>query len=253
LNDNFKDVLSSHFDDVASDNKLTFEVYGSDEMHPFLRAPYKYVENNLLENIENKNILDYCCGTGTYSVIPALKNANVYGIDISDKSIGIAKKRAEALDISNSCDFKVGDAEKLEFKDNFFDLILSYGSLSYLDKEKSFEELRRVLKPGGKLVIIDSLGYNPILNYNRRKNIQNYAPNYVEQLSTITNKDLKVSLKYFEKYSLEYFDFFTVLGKVIVGNNILKKEPSALFILDKFFLKIPILNKLSFKFVCVIS
>ncbi len=79
------------------------------------------------------------------------------------------------------------------FNDNFFDIILCYGSFSYLDLNKSFQELKRVLKPKGKLILVDSLGYNPLINYNRKRNITNYAPNYVNQLRTITHKDLKIS------------------------------------------------------------
>jgi len=253
--DNFKDILISHFDDDAlkQSDEIKLKNYGSRDNDEFLRAPYEYIENNLLKNINEKNVLDYCCGSGLYSVIPALKKANVFGVDISDKSIEVAKKRAEILKISNRCNFIVGDAEELEFDDNFFDVILSYGSLSYLDLDKSFKELKRVLKQDGILIIVDSLGYNPILNHNRRKNIRNYASNYVDQLMTLTHKDLDLSLKYFNSYTIKYFDMFTLMGSLLNSKYGFRFEPSRLIQLDNFFLKIPIINRLSFKFVCVIQ
>lgn len=119
--------------------------------------------------------------------------ANVFGVDISKKSIELAIKRSKILNTSKNCKFEVGDAENLSFDDNCFDFILCYGSLSYFDLDKYFQELKRVLKPKGKLILVDSLGYNPLINYNRKRNIKNYAPNYVNQVRTITHKDLKIS------------------------------------------------------------
>lgn len=250
-----KETLSEHYDNVSNNlNIEKLKSYGSKDINQFLRAPYIYIEDNFIlnTNLNNKNILDYCCGNGSYSILPALNEANVYGVDISDKSIELAKKRSEILNISNKCNFNSGDAENLKFEDNFFDLVLCYGSLSYLDLNESFKELKRVLKPGGKLVIVDSLGYNPLINRNRRKNIKNYASNYVDQLSTITHKDLKISLKYFDSYSIKYFDFFTILGKFMKNKFNLNIAPKKLNTLDKYFLQIPMINRMSFKFVCVI-
>jgi len=250
-----RDILISHFDDEALKSSTVdqLKIFGPKENNEFLRAPYQYVENNLLNNIGKKKILDYCCGTGVYSVFPAQNNASVYGIDISDKSIKIAKKRADILNISNSCKFNVSDAENLDFEDNFFDIAVSYGSLSYLDLKSSFKELKRVLKPEGILIIVDTLGHNPIFNYNRRKNIRNYAPNYVGSLKTLKHKDLEIALNYFNSHTIKYFDFFTLLGNMLDDKYKYKIEPIKLMKLDNYFLSLPLINRLSFKFVCVIT
>jgi len=253
-NTKFKDVLASHFDDDMSEksDNINIEGYSSIVNDEYLRTPYKYIEDVYLKNIEDKKILDYCCGAGVYSILPALSKATIFGIDISEKSIEVARKKADVLNISNQCFFSVGDAENLNFEDNFFDMILSYGSLSYLDLDKSFKELRRVLKPEGMIIIVDSLGYNPIFRINRRKNIKNYASNYVDQLKTPTHKDLNISLNYFNSYSIKYFDLFSLIGSLLNKKFGIRIDPSKLNKLDNFFLKIPLLNRLSFKFVCVI-
>jgi len=255
MEDDKKDILISHFDKDAL--KINFEeklkIYGSQDNNEFLRAPYEYIENNLLNGLENKKILDYCCGTGVYSVIPAVRKASIFGIDFSEKSIEIAKKRAALHGVDDNSHFSVGDAEELDFEDNFFDMVLSYGSLSYLNLDKSFKELKRVLKPSGQVIVVDSLGYNPVINYNRRRNIKNYASDYVDELSTITHRDLKICLNYFSSYNIKYFDFFTLFG-ILLNNNIgYKIQPNILKKIDNYFLATPMLNRLAFKFVCVIS
>lgn len=250
-----KEILISHFDkDVSkSENIKDLESYGSEINNKYLRAPYEYVEKELLKGLQKKRVLDYCCGSGIYSILPAKNNANVFGIDFSNKSLDIAKKRAEFFEIDEMCQFSLGDAENLDFEDNYFDIILSYGSLSYLDLDKSFEELRRVLKPEGKVIVVDSLGHNPILNFNRKRNIKNYAPEYVDQLQTITHKDLRISLKYFDSYSIKYFDLFTLFGSLIENKLGYAIKPNSLMNLDRYILKIPLIRQLAFKFVCVIK
>jgi ubiquinone/menaquinone biosynthesis C-methylase UbiE len=255
-NNELKDTLSLHYDNVSDNlNPNKLKTYGSNDINKYLKAPYKYIEDNFINNsdIYNKNILDYCCGTGSYSIMPAQNGANVWGVDISSKSIELAIKRSKILNTSKKCKFEVGDAEKLNFNDNFFDIILCYGSFSYLDLNKSFQELKRVLRPEGKIILVDSLGYNPLINYNRKRNITNYAPNYVNQLRTITHKDLKISLKYFDSYSIHYFDFFTLLGKLLSSKFKINIDANKLATIDSYFLKLPLVKRLSFKFVCVIS
>tara|TARA_Y100000588_G_C14241658_1_gene919668 strand:- start:571 stop:1344 length:774 start_codon:yes stop_codon:yes gene_type:complete len=255
MKEDMKDILISHFDKDAlkNDAEEKINVYGSKDNNKFLRAPYEYIEDNLLNDIENKKILDYCCGTGLYSILPAVRKAHIFGIDFSEKSIEIAKQRAELFDVNNNCNFTVGDAEELDFEDNFFDLVLSYGSLSYLNLEKSFKELKRVLKPSGKVIVVDSLGYNPLINHNRKRNIKNYASDYVDELKTITHKDLNICLKYFSSYNIKYFDLLTLFGSLLSRKSGYKIQPSRLVKIDNYLLKIPILNRLAFKFVCEIS
>ena len=123
-NNEFKDTLSLHYDNVSDNlNPNKLKTYGSNDINKYLKAPYKYIEDNFINNsdIYNKNILDYCCGTGSYSIMPAQNGANVWGVDISSKSIELAIKRSKILNTSKKCKFEVGDAEKLSFNDNFFE------------------------------------------------------------------------------------------------------------------------------------
>ena len=105
------------------------------------------------------NILDVGCGTGSLAVAAKQKQGlegTVVGIDPSSNMIDLALKKADnaAVDI----EFRVGVIEDLEFDDDKFDLVLSSLMMHHLTdglKEIGLQEIRRVLKPGGTLLIIE--------------------------------------------------------------------------------------------------
>lgn len=246
-----KKIVTEHFDkQISISNEGKFlNICGSDINSIFLRGPYVHVEKLLEDKLKEKNVLDYCCGSGNYSIYPALKGAKVYGLDISQNSIDTAIERSKLFGVEDMCIFSKGDAENMAFENNFFDIVLSYGSLSYLNLDKSLEEVRRVLKPGGLFIIIDSLGHNPIFNANRKKNILKYAPDHYSQLKTLNIDNIKnmISNKHFSNIEIKYFDFFTVLGFAVSKVTKYPFGSSFLKVIDNFLSKIPILNKLFFK------
>jgi ubiquinone/menaquinone biosynthesis C-methylase UbiE len=115
------------------------------------REPSKLV-NRLLDETDKKkvlNILELGCGNGVDSIAFGEKGHKVIGIDISPDAIKLAKKNNK----QNNVTFEVGDAEKLKFKDNQFDLVYSMAVLHSSDLKKSIAELSRVLKPSGKSLL----------------------------------------------------------------------------------------------------
>ena len=204
-----------------------------------------FIEAELLKDIKNKIILDYCCCGGIYTILPALRGAFVHGIDISDKSLEIAKARAKHFNVADKTFFYMMDAENLEFADNTFDIILSYDSLSFLDLSKAYSELARVLKKDGKVIIVDTLGHNPILNLNRKKYIKSGSRQKYHYDNIMTIKRIRNANRYFGNSTVKFFDLFTLLAvpieklkKVDFLANVLKR-------IDNIVLKIPILNLLA--------
>ncbi len=114
-----RDYYNKMVENSLNGNNISWN-YGADSLERVFRTPYKYVEEKFLSDIEGKVVLDYYCGTGTFSIFPALRGAFVYGIDISDKSIEAAINRAGHFGVSNKTKFEVMDAENLEFGDNTF-------------------------------------------------------------------------------------------------------------------------------------
>lgn len=117
-------------------------------MKKSLRFVEKPMMISMLPNIEGKRILMLGCGTAEESELLSKYNPKkITGIDISERSIAIAKESYP------NCDFYVGDMLKLPFKDNEFDFIFSSLAISHVeDKDKVFKELYRVLDDDGELL-----------------------------------------------------------------------------------------------------
>jgi len=109
--------------------------------------------------LEGKRILDVGCGNGTTVLKIAEQvgpNGKAVGIDFSTEGIAEAKKKAAKLGLDKVTEFRVADAEKLPFKDNYFDAVISECVVCLApNKQKVLAEKTRVLKPGGKIVMHD--------------------------------------------------------------------------------------------------
>lgn len=101
-----------------------------------------------------QRVLDVACATG-FSTIPAARAVGdtgiVIGIDIADKLLEVARAKADSAGLSN-VDYRVGDAEALEFEDASFDAVICASSIFlFRDIPKALREWHRVLKAGGTI------------------------------------------------------------------------------------------------------
>ncbi|AFY31090.1 methyltransferase domain-containing protein [Calothrix sp. PCC 7507] len=103
-----------------------------------------------------ENILDVGCGIGGSSLYLAEKfHARATGITLSPVQAARATERAQAANLSHRSQFLVADAQATPFADDSFDLVWSLESGEHMpDKTKFLEECYRVLKPGGKLIMV---------------------------------------------------------------------------------------------------
>lgn len=99
-------------------------------------------------------VLDVACGTGNAALLAVRKTGptgEVIGIDISPNMVAKSNEKAKARGLAN-VKFEEMDAEKLTYKDNSFDAIVSqWGFMLFPDSHRSLLECYRVLKPGGRL------------------------------------------------------------------------------------------------------
>jgi O-antigen/teichoic acid export membrane protein/ubiquinone/menaquinone biosynthesis C-methylase UbiE len=100
-----------------------------------------------------ERLLEVGCGMATDLLQFARGGSRVIGIDITPRSIEIARKRFEVYDLDGA--FAIGDAENLAFPDHSFDLVYSFGVLHHTpNTERAIEEIRRVLRPGGQAIVM---------------------------------------------------------------------------------------------------
>ena len=112
----------------------------------------------LLEEIDNSHerILDVGCGTGIFAAkaLQHFPDAQVWGMDLSDGMLRQCRARCEAAE--GRLHLVQGDSQRLPFADDSFDVITCTHSFHHYPKQqKAVSEMHRVLRPGGKLLIID--------------------------------------------------------------------------------------------------
>lgn len=96
------------------------------------------------------NVLDVACGTGDMAVSLVERGCTVTGVDISEEMLAIARQKAPMVT------FMIADAEHLPFPDASFDAVTcAFGVRNFVHLEQGLNEMLRVLKPGGQLVILE--------------------------------------------------------------------------------------------------
>jgi SAM-dependent methyltransferase len=104
-------------------------------------------------NARGLRVLEIGCGMGTDGAQFAKAGANYTGIDLTDAAVELARKRFQVSGLKG--EFRVADAERLDFPDASFDLVYSHGVLHHTpDIEAAVREIHRVLKPGGRAMVM---------------------------------------------------------------------------------------------------
>lgn len=101
--------------------------------------------------VKNKRVLDIACGNGYGSEVLLSGGAKeVCGVDISSLVIDEANKNY----VLENLKFKQGSAERIEFPDNYFDVVVSFETIEHLNNRENFlREVKRVLRPSGIFIV----------------------------------------------------------------------------------------------------
>ena len=104
-----------------------------------------------------KIILDVATGTGDLAITALKLNPEkIYGVDISSDMLEIGRKKLLKKNLQDKIELLEVDSEKLIFEDNKFDAVtVGFGVRNFENLEKGLSEMRRVIKPGGKLVVLE--------------------------------------------------------------------------------------------------
>lgn len=138
---------------------------------------------------EGADLLEVGCANGPYTFEFARLGFKMTGLDLSERNIEEANKRAKVKDINNA-KFIVGDAEKLLFPDNTFEGIISISTLRYVPNlQKAINEMYRVVQEGKNIAIDFPNKRSPWFNYLKpglmgKKHIHDhqYTTNEIKQL-----------------------------------------------------------------------
>ncbi|MEQ8337697.1 MAG: bifunctional demethylmenaquinone methyltransferase/2-methoxy-6-polyprenyl-1,4-benzoquinol methylase UbiE [Cyclobacteriaceae bacterium] len=111
----------------------------------------------LLKADQPKLILDIATGTGDFAIEAlALKPDKVIGVDISQGMLDVGKKKLKKKGLDHLIELQMGDSERLLFDDNKFDaIIVAFGVRNFEHLEQGLKDMHRVLKSGGKVVILE--------------------------------------------------------------------------------------------------
>ena len=126
-------------------------------------------------NAKDLDVLEIGCGLGTDGAQFAKAGANYTGIDLTQAAVDLARRRFEVFNLPGN--FRVADAEQLDFPDNSFDVVYSHGVLHHTpDTAAAVREVHRVLRPGGRALIMlyhrNSYNYRVNISVLRRAGIQ---------------------------------------------------------------------------------
>ena len=121
------------------------------------KYPSEHVIRFVARNYYNKirktiKILDFCCGAGSHTWYLAREGFDVYAFDGSESAIKKVKDRLKSEKLE--ADVKVCDALELDYRADFFDCVIDNVSIyanKHNDIVKMYEEIYRLLKPGGKI------------------------------------------------------------------------------------------------------
>ncbi len=112
---------------------------------------------NMLVGDNPKYILDVATGTGDFAVeAMRLNPEKIIGVDISEGMLEIGRKKVKRKGLEQKIELTYGDSENLDFNHNKFDaVIVSFGVRNFENVDRGLSEIYRVLKPGGKMVVLE--------------------------------------------------------------------------------------------------
>lgn len=111
----------------------------------------------MLRELKPKRILDLATGTGDFALESLkLQPEEIVGVDISEGMLEVGRQKMKKRGVDNIISMRLGDSEDLPFEDGYFDAFtVGFGVRNYENLEKGLAEMLRVLRPGGKGIVLE--------------------------------------------------------------------------------------------------
>ena len=162
---------------------------------------------NILKNeTKTKDVLDFGCGTGNFTKkVINFNPKKIVAVDISEEAIKKAKNNPGLN--SKNIEYRVENCEDLNLNSDSFDVAYGSGILHHLNLNRSLSELKRILKKNGKIIFIEPMATNPIINLYRK-----FTPNSrTSDEHPFKLSDIEFIKSSFANVEVKYYGFFTLV------------------------------------------
>ena len=166
-----------------------------------------------------KKILDIATGTADLAIELTKTNAEeIVGLDISPGMLEIGKQKVASKGMDKVIKMVIGDSEKLDYNDAYFDAItVAFGVRNFENLDKGLQEINRVLRPGGNLVILETAVPT---SFPMKQFYGFYTQKVLPILGSLFSKD-KAAYRYLSD-SAAAFPFGKVFNNILLKNGFIE-------------------------------
>lgn len=181
------------------------EISGIEALHPGGMALTQRT-GELAELKPGMRILDVSSGRGTQSIFYARKfGVQVTGIDISEEMVKSAMENAKNEKVQDLTKFEIGDSQELPFEDNVFDVVINECAVGIPDdSQKVLDEMVRVVKKGGTVIIHESTWRKKLSDTEKEEISERYGTTpleYDEWIEMLQNAGVSEIITEFDQWS----------------------------------------------------
>lgn len=193
------------------------------------------------------NFLDYACGNGLKTVEAAAAGARLaIGIDISETSVRNAQETASRAGMAGRTRFLQRDCEDTRLPSETFDAILCSGMLHHLDLSRAFPELRRLLRPGGRVLCMEALAHNPVIQLYRDRTP--HLRTAWEKEHILGMREVRQAKQHFRVDNVQFFCLVSPLATLLPNGPLRRAGLAVGYGLDQILTRIPLLKLWSWQF-----
>jgi len=154
--------------------------------------------------VRGRVFLDYACGNGLQTVRALRHGAELaVGIDISEVSIRNSYETVREAGFADRAYFLQRDCENTTLPDNTFDACICAGMLHHLDLNYALPELHRIMAPGGRILAMEALSYNPFIRAYRMRTPESRTE--WEARHILSLRDVQLASRWFKVENVKYF------------------------------------------------
>jgi SAM-dependent methyltransferase len=192
-------------------------------------------------------LLDFACGCGGLTIAAARAGAALgVGIDISEVSVRNAIAASATAGVASRACFLQRDCENTDLPPASFDAIICVGVLHHLDVRRAYPELHRLLAPGGRILCVEALAYNPFIRMYRRRTP--HLRTAWEKEHILSLRELTLAREWFQVEQVRFFHLTAPLATFLPAGIMRRTGITIGHAIDHIVTRIPLLRLWSWQF-----